>query len=131
MKRAFVGGTLGLLLFAANAGASQHSLKMFEARSAADSAAFDFQMRRDLDSSSVGRCTRKSPRRILCAASASGESKTQAQTCLLQIRVRSVYRTYYWDEIAAVVQRHCRTEAKPFLSYEAALAAVEAALASA
>lgn len=127
MRCALVGVVLGMLVLPAAAGAMPtHSLKMFEARAAAESAAFDFQIRRSLDSSSVGRCARKSLSRILCAATVTGESETKTRTCRLRIRVRAVYRTYYWDEVAAVIQRHCQSEAKPFLSYHAAFAAIQA-----
>jgi hypothetical protein len=51
-----------LIVFAATASAATDgSLRMFEARSAAESAAYDFQAHRDLESSSVGRCKRQAP----------------------------------------------------------------------
>lgn len=121
-----MGGVVGLLVLAAGATASPaHTLKMFEARSAAESAAFEFQMRRDLDSSTVGRCKRRSRLRVFCVGKAMGESSTKARACALGIRVRSVYRTYYWDEVAAVVKRRCDSEAKLRLSYDAALVAIQ------
>lgn len=35
-------------------------------------------------------------------------------------------RTYYWDQIAAITSRSCRSETKPLLSYPVALAAIQA-----
>jgi len=127
MKRVLIAGALSLLVFTACAEASPRpSLKMFEARSAAEGEVFDFQVRRHLDSSSIGRCARKSPTRVLCAGTATGEEKTQTTTCMLRVRVREVHRTYYWDKVASIVGRHCTVEAKAFLTYDAARTAIQA-----
>jgi hypothetical protein len=48
------------------------------------------------------------------------------QTCQLSVQVRSVYRTFYWDAVAAVTHHRCRSAAKPWLAYPAALAAIQA-----
>ncbi len=129
MRRLGFVGLIGLfvvVLSAAAAAAPPHKLRGFEARSAAESAAFDFQMRRDLDSSTVGRCKRKSLRRFVCSASVTGEKSRSLTTCRLQIKVRAVYDSFYWTEQASVVKRRCTSEAKPFLTYEIALRAIQA-----
>ncbi len=46
--------------------------------------------------------------------------------CSLRIRVHAVYRTFYWDEVASVIHRSCRSNDKPYLPYPAALAAIQA-----
>lgn len=128
-RAAGVIGAVGILLalLAASASAAPtHTLKTFEARSEADSAAFDFELRRNLDSSSVGRCQRTAPRRVICAATVRGESDRATTTCKLRISVRAVFRAYYWDTVAAVAQQRCRSEEKPLLSYSDARAAIQA-----
>jgi hypothetical protein len=122
----FGGVVLSSLFMTSTSAAAPYSLKTFEARSAAESAAFDFQIKHDLDENSVGRCQRKAPRKIVCEATVGGETSTATQTCTLRISVRAVYRTFYWDEIASIVQRRCKDEAKPLLTYQAALAAIQA-----
>jgi hypothetical protein len=129
MKRTAVIGTLSVLLASLAASASAgptHKLGTAEARSAAKSAAFEFLMRNDLDSSTVGRCKRSAPRRIVCSATVSGESTTTIKTCELRIGVREVYRSFYWDQAAVILERRCRSEQKPLLSYPVALAAIQA-----
>lgn len=129
MKRFVFVGLIALLtvvLSTAASAAPPHKLRNFEARSAAESTAFEFQMRRDLDSSTVGRCKRKSLRRFACSASVTGETSRSLTTCRLQIKVRAVYDSYYWTERASVVGRRCSNEEKPFLTYEAALRAIQA-----
>lgn len=129
MKRLGFVGPIALLVVALGAAATAappHKLRSFEARSAAESAAFNFQMRRNLDSSTVGRCKRKSLRRFVCSASATGESSRSLTTCRLQIKVRAVYASYYWTERANVIERRCSSEEKPLLTYEAALRAIQA-----
>lgn len=116
---------LTLTLSAAAGAASSHKLRSFEARSAADSVAFEFQMRRDLESSDVGRCKRKSLRQFVCSATATGEGSRSKTTCRLQIRVRAVYDSYYWTEQASIVRRRCASEATPFLTYEEALQSIQ------
>jgi hypothetical protein len=129
MKRlGFVGliALLAVALSAAATAAPSHKLRSFEARSAAESAAFDFQMRRDLDSSTVGRCKRKSLRQFVCSASVTGEGSRLLTTCRLKIKVRAVYDSYYWTEQASVVKPRCTREATPFLTYEVALRVIQA-----
>jgi hypothetical protein len=129
MKRLGFAGLVTLLVVALNAAATAappHKLRSFEARSAAESAAFDFQMRRELDTSTVGRCKRKSLRRFICSASVTGETSRSLATCHLQIEVRAVYDSYYWTERASVVERRCISEEKPFLTYEVALRVIQA-----
>lgn len=124
----FVGLSV-LLVVALSAGASAappHKLRSFEARSAAESTAFEFQMHRDLESSTVGRCDRKSLSRFLCSATVTGERSRTETTCRLQIKVRAVYDSYYWTEQASIVKRRCASEATPFLTYEAALQSIQA-----
>jgi hypothetical protein len=127
MKRTILAGALVVLLaFSASATAAPaDKLKSFQARSAAESAAFDFYIRRKLDNAKVGRCKRQSRRRIVCDARASGETKRLLKTCNLRIRVRAVWRGY-WDEAAAIVGRRCQKVPKPLLTYPAALAAIQA-----
>jgi len=126
VKRLLICAALLTVFFGGNAyAASTHKLKMHEARSEAESAAFDFQLDRDLDSSDVGRCQRKTLKRITCAATASGETSRSNRTCALTIVVRAVNRTYYWDQIAAITSRSCSSETKPLLSYPVALAAIQ------
>lgn len=117
---------LAVVLAAEAMAAPPHKLRSFEARSAAESIAFEFQMRHKLDAYSVGRCKRKDLRRFLCNASVTGERARSLTTCHLQIRVRAVYDSYYWTEQASVVKRRCTSEAMPFLTYEAAFRAIQA-----
>lgn len=130
MKRlGIVGVLVGLLalVVAPGAGAaSSHKLKGFEARETAQGAASEFQLRRDLDSYSVGRCKRQARRRVLCVGTATGENSRAQETCRMRIRVRAVHPGY-WTTRANVVWRRCHTEAKPYLTYAAARAAIQAA----
>lgn len=103
-----------------------HTLKPYQARGTAESEAFDYQMTRGLDSNKVRSCRRSAPRRIVCAATVVGETGTAIRTCKLQIAVRAVYRVYAWDEVATVVSHRCLDQAKPLLTYAAALAAIQA-----
>ena len=82
-------------------------------------------MRRDLDSSTVGRCDRKSLSRFVCGATVTGELSRSKTTCRLQIKVRAVYDSFYWTEQASIVKRRCASEATPFLTYEAALRSIQ------
>ena len=128
MKRLGSIGLIALLVvtLGAEAGAApSHKLRSFEARSAAESAAFEFQMRRDLDSSDVGRCKRRNLRQFVCSATATGERSRSETTCRLQIKVRAVYDSYYWTEQASIVKRRCASEMTPFLTYEVALQAIQ------
>lgn len=128
MKRVGFAGLMVLLVAVLGTEASAappHKLQSFEARSAAESAAFEFQMRRKLDSSTVGRCKRKGLRRFVCSASVTGEGPRSLTTCRLQIKVRAVYDSYYWTERAGVTKRRCTSEATPFLPYEEALRAIQ------
>ncbi len=36
-----------------------------------------------------------------------------------------MYRSFYWDEAAGIVSRHCEDEAKPLLTYSAARVAFQ------
>ena len=127
MKRLFICAALFAVLVSGSAhAASAHKLKMYEARSAAESAAFDFQLDHDLGSSDVGRCQRKTLKRVICAATVSGETSTSNRTCALRIAVRAVKRTYLWDQVAAIIDRSCQDEAKSLLTYPVALAAIQA-----
>jgi hypothetical protein len=128
MKRlGFVGLSvlLVVVLSAEASAAPPHKLRSFEARSAAESAAFDLQARRDLDSSTVGRCKRKSLSRFICSATVTGEGSRSETTCRLQIEVRAVYDGYYWTEQASLAKPRCTSEATPFLTYEAALQSIQ------
>lgn len=117
---------MALLAFCASAsGAPSHKLKSFQARSAAETVATDFYIRRKLDNAKVGRCKRRARPRIVCKARATGETKRLLKTCDLRIRIRAVYKGY-WDEAAAIVWRRCRKEPKPLLTYAAALASIQA-----
>jgi len=126
MKRMILAVALvAILAVSTDAGAaSSYRLKNFEARSAAESAAFDFYTRRKLDSAKVGRCKRQARRRVLCKARAVGETARLLKTCNLRIRVRAVWRGY-WDEVAAIIGRRCHKQVKAYLAYAAALAAIQ------
>jgi hypothetical protein len=97
---------------------------MFEARSAAESAASDFYLRRDLDDYKVGRCKRRNRLRVVCAARVDGETDRVRRSCVLRIRVRAVHRGY-WDDVAAIVRRRCGSEAKEVLTYPVARASIQ------
>lgn len=129
MRRLGVVGILAVLVaVVGGAGASasgSHKLRSFEARSAAETAAYGFEHRHKLRSSAVGRCKRKARRRMLCLATATGESAREMTTCRMRIKVRAVHPGY-WTERANVVWRRCRSEAKPYLTYDGALAAIQA-----
>lgn len=115
---------LGPVLGRSASATPAHKLKTFEARSAAESAASSFYLRRDLDTYKVGRCKRRNHLRVVCAARVDGETDRVRQTCILRIRVRAVYRGY-WDEVASIVRRRCRSEAKEVLTYPVALVSIQ------
>lgn len=126
MKRiALVAALVVMLVSVPASAAPNHTLKMFEARSAAESVVLDFAIDHKLDSHSIGRCQRMSQRRVSCAATASGEAAATSRECDLRIVVRAVYRRFYWDEAAGIVSRDCEDIAKPLLGYPAARAALQ------
>jgi hypothetical protein len=126
MRRIALAAVLMLMAWTASVSAApKHTLKVFDARSAAAVLALDFEIDHKLDSYSVGRCQRTTLRQVSCAATVSGETTTVHRTCDLRIVVRAVYRSFYWDETAGIASRHCEDEAKPLLSYPAARAALQ------
>lgn len=130
MRRLALAGAALALLFALGspvdvAARGSHKLRSFQARSAAESAAYSFEQRRKFDSYKIGRCKRQARRRMLCAAVATGETDRLTATCRIRIQVRAVYPGY-WTERANVVWRRCRKEANPYLTYPDARAAIQA-----
>lgn len=127
MRGALIAVAAFCLITSTASAASQASLTPYEARSAAEAAALDFQIKHDLDSNSVGVCSPKTVRRSICEATVKGETDLVKRTCRLRISVRSVYRTFYWDQAASIVQKKCQSERKPHLLYPEALAAIQQA----
>jgi hypothetical protein len=126
MKRIVLAAALMVMVIAASASAApKHTLKMFDARSAAEGVALDFALDHKLDSHSVGRCQRRTSRKVSCAATVSGETAAASRTCDLRIVVRAVYRSFYWAEAAGIVSRNCEDITKPLLSYPEARAALQ------
>lgn len=110
-----------------------HTLRISEARSAAESRAFDFEQHHKLDSDAVGRCARRSRLRVDCEATAIGETTRRVKRCALHIKVRAVRVTYFWglaegwDAQASIASRRCRVESKPYLLLSRARPALQRA----
>jgi hypothetical protein len=121
--------TFAMLALAPGAGArgAAHGLKMFEARTEAQAEASSFTLRRNLTESHVARCTRDSARRVDCAAVATGESAAATIVCTLRVRVRAVYRGFYWTNAAAITRHRCARTAKERLTYAEAIKAMQSA----
>lgn len=102
-------------------------LPMHDARSEAQSQASTFTLRHHLAESNVGRCHRRSAVKVVCAATAKGETKAASITCGLSISVRLIRHRFY-DETAAVIVKHrCTKTPKEQLKYQDALAAIQSA----
>lgn len=109
------------------ADASAHRLGKGEARSTAESKAFDFQVARSwLDSSDTKRCRRRTQLRVDCEALVTGETEVKASSCRLRIAVEAVPRRYFWDSVAKIISSHCDFQPTPHLTYGDAKQAIQA-----
>ena len=116
-----------LAVAATDAAAVAPHLPMHEARSEAQSQATDFTLRRDLDESHVGRCHRRSARKISCGAVAQGETQVATIVCHLHIRVRLIRHRFYDSTATAITKHRCAKTRKERLTYKAAFSAIQSA----
>lgn len=127
-----VAGPLALLAVLACLGvpiasAATHKLGKGQARSEAESKAYDFEQARAwLDSSDVQQCRRRTVVRVDCAALVTGETERQGFRCHLAIAVRAVYRRFYWDEAARIARSRCHPHDLLVLAYTDARDSIQA-----
>lgn len=127
MRTASVTLFLVCFLLLGVASADAYRLDKGEARSTAESKAFDFESARSwLDSSDTKRCSRKTQLRVDCVALVTGETEVKSSSCRLLIAVQAVHRRYYWDSVARIVNSHCKSHEKPRLTYGDAKQAIQA-----
>ena len=109
------------------ASAATHKLGKGQARSEAESKAYDFEQARSwLNSSDVRQCRRRTAVRVDCAVLVTGETERQSFRCRLKVVVRAVYRRFYWDEVAKIVRSRCRSHNLLVLAYVDAQGAIQA-----